>query len=160
VAVNLEKRHNMPSKFAPVPKFAPGRVAPQAARYWPGKRLEEDKESSDEYDSEEEEEAEEEQVEQEPAQRQPPPKEKVPEAGTKLITTMRSASIAEEGPYQPPEEDSSEEESEEEEDAAQPEKRKLRQATKRATGGFHATDLVDLEEEEEEVLSDCGVADI
>ena len=108
----------MPSKFAPVPKFAPGRVAPQAARYWPGKRLEEDKESSDEYDSEEEEEAEEEQVEQEPAQRQPPPKEKVPEAGTKLITTMRSASIAEEGPYQPPEEDSSEEESEEEEDAA------------------------------------------
>lgn len=145
----------MPSKFAPVPKFAPGRVAPQAARYWPGKPLKEDKESSDEYDSEEEEQ---EEVEEVPQQRQPSSQEKVPEAGTKLITTMKSTSISEQGPYQPPEVDSSEEEEEEENEVAEPDKRKLRQATKRAIGGFHATDQVDLDlEDEEEVVSDCGV---
>jgi hypothetical protein len=151
----------MPPKFAPVPKFVPGRVAPQAARYWPGKRLEEDEESSDEYDSEEEEqeqaEQEEQQEQQQPQPPPPPPREKLPEAGTKLITTMRSTSISEQGPYQAPEEDSSEEESEDEEEGAaqSTEKRKTRLATKRAIGGFHATDQVDLEEEEE-VLSDCS----
>lgn len=130
------------------PKYTPNQ--PQAGRYWPGKPLAEDVESSsDEYEEDEEEE--EQTVQQtvpskaepiKPAQAPPQP---IPSAA-KLVTTMKTTTISEEGPYAANEEESSEE-SESEEDGLQEKKPlRIRQARKRATGDFIAADQVDLEE--------------
>jgi hypothetical protein len=123
------------------PKFTPR--APQVGRYWPGKPLKDEAESSSDEDDEEDEE----EMEEQP---QEPPKEVNNNTSAKLITTMKTTTLSEQGPYAAPEEESSESESEDEE-LNQPEKRtsKVRQAHRRAIGEFHAVDQVDLEEEEE-----------
>jgi len=129
------------------PKFTPNQ--PQAGRYWPGKPLQEDHESSssdEEYEDDEEEQ-----------QEQVKPPKAVPDSQytSKLVTTMKSTSISEAGPYVAPEEESSEDESEDEDENAgslQPGQRssKVRQAHRRAIGDFVATDGVNLEESEDE----------
>lgn len=133
------------------PKFTPNQ--PQAGRYWPGKPLQEDHESSssdEEYEDDEEEQ-----------QEQVKPPKAVPDSQytSKLVTTMKSTSISEAGPYVAPEEESSEDESEDEDENAgslQPGQRssKARQAHRRAIGDFVATDGVNLEESEDEEESE------
>jgi hypothetical protein len=72
----------------------------------------------------------------------------------KLVTTMKSARISKQGPYIQPEDESSESESEDEKPSTTRRPSKLRQASCRAIGGFHA-DIV-VKEEEEEVTSLSG----
>jgi microfibrillar-associated protein 1 len=131
------------------PKFTPR--APQIGRYWPGKPLKDEEESSSDDDDEEEEE---DQRQQDRPQVEEPPKTDVKNASAaKLVTTMKTATLSEQGPYAGFEEESSESESgSEEEEPSLPEKRtsRIRQAHRRAIGDFVAVDRVDLEEEEEE----------
>jgi hypothetical protein len=131
------------------PKFTPR--APQVGRYWPGKPLKNEEESSSD-EEEEEQEREQQQIEKAPSNILEDNNIKTAVAG-KLVTTMKTTSISEHGPYMPPEEESSESESEgeEEEDASQPEKQsfKIRQARRRAVGDFIAADRVDLEQQGE-----------
>ena len=133
------------------PKFTPR--APQVARYWPGKPLKNEEESSSDDDDEEEEEEEEQQ--DDGRQVEELPKTDVKNApAAKLVTTMKTTTLSEQGPYVESSEESSESESEsEEEQPTQPEKRRsrVRQPHRRAIGDFVAVDQVDLEEEEEEV---------
>jgi|SRR5277367_1823185 hypothetical protein len=130
------------------PKFTPR--APQVGRYWPGKALKEDEESSSE--EEDEDEAHEEEEQKLNVTERPPPKVQNTSAG-KLITTMKTSRLSEQGPYMEGEEESSESESEEEEPAQQDKRRgKIRQANRRAIGDFVSVDQVDLEEEEEVFL--------
>ena len=140
------------------PKFTPR--APQVGRYWPGKPLKDEEESSSD-DDEEEEEEEEEQQQQDGRQVEESPKTDVKRAAAaKLVTTMKTTSLSEQGPYVEPEEDSSESESESEsEEPSQPEKRtsRVRQAHRRAIGDFVAVDQVDLEEEDEDEGEVCCI---
>ena len=128
------------------PKFTPNQ--PQAGRYWPGKPIAEDVESSDEYSEDEEEE--EQQVQEPPKKSEPtklvPAAAKPVPSAAKLVTTMKSASISEQGPYLPPEESSEEESDSEEEQVPEKKASRIRQARKRAMGDFIAADQVDLEE--------------
>jgi len=127
------------------PKFTPR--APQVGRYWPGKPLKEEEDSSSEEEDDDEVQEEE---EQKPKVTGRPPS-KVADQNTsagKLITTMKTTRLSEQGPYMEAEEESSESESEEEEPAQQDKYRaKIRQANRRAIGDFVAVDQVDLEEE-------------
>jgi hypothetical protein len=131
------------------PKFTPR--APQVGRYWPGKALKEDEESSsgeEDEDEEQEEEEQEPQVSERPLARVD---HRSVSAG-KLVTTMKTTRLSEQGPYMEAEEESSESESEEEEPDQQDKRRsKIGQANRRATRDFVAVDRVDLEEEEEVV---------
>lgn len=140
----------LPRTFARMPpKFTPR--APQVGRYWPGKPLKEDEESSSE-EEDEDEEQEEEKGDQQVVQPPPPTADTRSVTAGKLITTMKTTRLSEQGPYMEPEEESSESESEEEEPDQQDKRRsKIRQANRRATGDFVAVDRVDLEEEEEVV---------
>jgi hypothetical protein len=122
-------------------------------RYWPGKPLREDEDSSSE--EEEDEEGEGEETQERPENHTPSELRKSKEdknsktiSAAKLVTTMKTAMLVEQGPYMQPDEESSESESEEDESSL-PERRstKLRQANRRAIGDFVATDKVDLEEE-------------
>jgi hypothetical protein len=123
------------------PKFTPR--APQVGRYWPGKALKEDEDSSSE------EEEEDELQEEEPKVTEPKVVDQNMTAG-KIITTMKSTRLPEQGPYMEEEEESSESDSEEEEPAQEDKRRaKVRQASRRAIGDFVAVDQIDLEEEEE-----------
>lgn len=129
------------------PKFTPR--APQVGRYWPGKPLKEDEESSSEEEDEDEDEEEE--------KPQVTPAAKVDQGSVgpgKLITTMKTTKLSEQGPYMEAEEESESESDSEEEEADEQDKRrlKIRQANRRATGDFVAVDRVDLEEEGEEVM--------
>ena len=124
------------------PKFTPR--APQVGRYWPGKALKEDEDSSSEEEDEDE-------LQEEPKVTQRPPKgvDQNMTAG-KIITTMKSTRLPGQGPYMEDEEESSESDSEEEEPAQEDKRRaKVRQASRRAIGDFVAVDQIDLEEEEE-----------
>ena len=137
----------LPSSNIMPPKFTPR--APQVGRYWPGKPLKEEESSSDDDDDEEEEEEEQRQQVEES------PKTDVKNApAAKLVTTMKTTTLSERGPYVESEEESPESESEsEEEEPSQSEKRtsRVRQAHRRAIGDFVAVDQVDLEEEAGEV---------
>ena len=128
------------------PKFTPR--APQVGRYWPGKALKDQEESSS--DEEEEEEDEESQA-GEPRETKED-KNIANAAASRLVTTLRTTNLSEQGPYLEEEEESSESDSDEDE-ANQPEKRtsKVRQAHRRAIGDFVAVDQLDLEEEDEQV---------
>ena len=138
------------------PKFTPQQ--PQAGRYWPGKPLKDDVESSSDEEEEEEEElqeGEQQQVVQEPPKRADEKDVKIPTA-SKLVMTMKNATLSEQGPYMQSEDESSGESESEEEVEEQLEQRtsRVRQARRRAVGDFVAADQVDLEEEEVIVLAD------
>jgi hypothetical protein len=130
------------------PKYTPR--APQVGRYWPGKPLKDEPELESSSDEEEEEQ----EQEQEPQEQF---EQKVNNTSTtKLVTTMKTTKISEQGPYVTDEEESSESEFEEEEEEGKPVSRttRIRQASRRAAGNFVAVDQVDLEEEE--VLRSSG----
>ena len=130
------------------PKFTP--QAPQVGRYWPGKALKVDEESSSEEEDEEELQDEEEQKPQVTEPLRPKVHDRSASAG-KLVTTMKTTRLSEQGPYIQPEEGSSESESDEEEPAQESKRKaKIRHTNRRATGDFVAIDQVDLEEENEE----------
>jgi len=125
------------------PKFTPR--APQVGRYWPGKALKEDEDSSSEEEDEDD------LQEEEPKVTERPPKvvDQNMTAG-KIITTMKSTRLPEQGRYMEEEEESSESDSEDEESAQEDKRRaKVRQAIRRAIGDFVAVDQIDLEEEKE-----------
>jgi hypothetical protein len=122
------------------PKFTPR--APQVGRYWPGKALKEDEDSSSEEEDEDE-------LQEEITERPPKVVDQNKNAG-KIITTMKSTRLPEQGPYIEEEEESSESDSEEEEPSQEDKRRaKVRQASRRAIGDFVAVDQIDLEEEKE-----------
>src|ERR1700685_422044 len=122
------------------PKFTPR--APQVGRYWPGKALKEDEDSSSEEEDEDE-------LQEEITERPPKVVDQTMTAG-KIITTVKSTRLPEQGPYIEEEEESSESDSEEEEPAQEDKRRaKVRQASRRAIGDFVAVDQIDLEEEKE-----------
>jgi len=126
------------------PKFTP--QAPQVGRYWPGKALKEDEDSSSEEEDEDELQEEEPKVTERLA---PKVVDQNMTAG-KIITTMKSTRLPEQGPYMEEEEESSESDSEDEEPAQEDKRRaKVRQASRRAIGDFVAVGQIDLEEEEE-----------
>src|SRR5271155_2613516 len=105
------------------PKFTPR--APQAGRYWPGKPLKEDEDSSSEEEDEDE------LQEEGPKVTERPPKvvDQNTTAG-KIIPTMKSTRLPEQGSYIEEEEESSESDSEEEEPAPEDKRRaKVRQAS-------------------------------
>ena len=141
------------------PKYTPN--APQAGRYWPGKAPNEEEESSSEEEEDVDEEEEEQQEEDGQRQARLSTRTKVAQVrdessritpAAKLITTTKSTSISQQGPYLQPEDESSEPESEEEESSGQTRRpSKIRQASRRAIGGFHADEHLVLKEEDEEV---------
>src|SRR5271154_6409948 len=113
-------------------KFTPNQ--PQAGRYWPGKPLRQDEESSSEEESEYEEEQQQAEKQVGPAKAEPVAQAKQDgRAASKLVTTMKYTGISETGPYMPPAEESSEEDSEDQEEdvpASQPSS-KVQQAQRR-----------------------------
>lgn len=138
------------------PKFTP--QAPQVGRYWPGKPLKDEQESSDEEDEEDEMDEEEEdqaRIREQRAGETLKAREDLNvrnAVASKLVTTMKTTSLSEEGPYVGAEEEESSESGSEEEESSQPQKQtsKIRQAHRRAIGDFVSVDKVDLEEEDEE----------
>jgi microfibrillar-associated protein 1 len=135
-------------QFIMPPKYTPR--APQVGRYWPGKPLKDEPELESSSDEEEEEQEQEQETQEQFEQ-------KVNNTSTtKLVTTMKTTKISEQGPYVTDEEESSESEFEEEEEEGKPVSRttRIRQASRRAAGNFVAVDQVDLEEEE--VLRSSG----
>jgi len=146
------------------PKYTPN--APQAGRYWPGKAPKEEEESSSEEEEDVDEGEEEEQEEYEQQQGRQYTEMRVAQVrdegsittpAARLITTMKSTSISKQGPYMQPEDESSESESEEEEPSIQGRgSSKIRQASRRAIGGFGADEHIILKEEDEEVNHSLG----